>query len=177
MTRSEKWLLGGLGLSLALNGLLAALIFFHPGPHHDRHRGPDVRVGRLEKHLAPESRDVLREAVAQNRDALRLEFDAMRTARDGIARALEQEPFDRAALEAAFAEAGRHRDAIQATVQQSFIEAAGRLPVEERVKLAKGGERYMRRLLDPRRDGDKARGRRGDERRGDGPPPPAEPTP
>ena len=166
MTRSEKWLLGGLGLSLAINGLLAAMLFFHPGHHHDRRHGPDVHLGRLERHLAPESRDVLRAAVSKHRDTLKREFAAMRDARDDIAGALENEPFDRAALEAAFAEVSRHQDVIQTTVQQSFIDAASKLPVEERMKLAKGGERYLRRLFGPRR---------GDGPGSDGPPP--EPAP
>ena len=163
MTRSEKWLLGGLALSLAANGLLVALLFFQPDHHHGRHHGPDVRVGRLDQHLAPESREVLRAAVDSRRDMLKREFDALRDARDKIAAALEKEPFDRAALEAAFAEVEQHQDKVKATVQQSFIEAASKLPVEERVKLAKGGERYMRRLFGPRRDGGPNR---------DGPPPP-----
>lgn len=165
MTRAEKWLLAGLGLSLAINGLMAALIFFHPG--HGRHGpGPDVRVGRLEQHLAPESRQVLRDAVARHKDTLRDEFAAMRQARDGIGEALETEPFDRARLEAAFAEMRRHQDAIESTIQGSFIDAAARLPAEERVKLARGGERFMRRMLDPgRRD------------RGGPPPSPPEPGP
>lgn len=166
MTRSEKWLLAGLGLSLAANGLLAAMLFFHPGHHRDWRNGPDVRVGRLERHLAPESREVLREAVGKHRDTLKREFKAMRDARGRIAGALEKEPFDRAALEAAFAEVDRHHDVIQATVQQSFVDAASKLPVEERVKLAKGGERYLRRMFGPRRGGDHG---------GDGPPP--EPAP
>ncbi len=152
MTRSEKWLLGGFGLSLALNGLLIALLFFQPGHHHGRHPGPDVRVGRLEQHLKPESREVLRETVESRRETLKREFDAVRDARDRIAAVLEKEPFDRAALETAFAEVERRQDAVHATVQQSFIEAAARLPVEERVKLAKGGERYLRRMFGPRRD-------------------------
>jgi uncharacterized membrane protein len=166
MTRSEKWLLTGFGLSLALNGLLIALLFFQPGHRHDRHHGPDVRIGRLEQHLKPESREVLRGAVDSNRDALKQEFDSLRDARDDVAAALEKEPFDRAALEAAFAEVEKHQDVIRATVQRSFIEAASRLPVEERIKLAKGGERYMRRMFGPRRD-DGPDGGPG----GDGPPP------
>lgn len=147
MTRSEKWLLGGLGLSLAVNGLLAALIFFHPG-HHGRH-GPDIRVGRIEQHLSPESISVLRAAVDSHRDELREEFGALRDARGDIADALATEPFDREALEAAFARVEERQDIIQATIRKSFIDAAARLPEEERVKLAKGGERYMRRLFGP----------------------------
>lgn len=169
MTRSEKWLLAGLGLSLAANGLLAAMLFFHPGHHGDKRHGPDVRVGRMEQHLAPESREVLRGAVEKNRGALKQEFEAMRDARGDIADALEKEPFDRAALEAAFARVNKHQDAVQATIQQSFAEAASQLPVEERVKLAKGGERYLRRLFGPRRgDGPGDDGRRGHGRDGDG---------
>jgi uncharacterized membrane protein len=169
MTRSEKWLLAGLGLSLAVNGLLAAILFVHPGHHRDRHHGPDVRVGRMEQHLAPASREILRTAVDRNRAALKQEFEAMRDARDDIADALEKEPFDRAALEAAFGRVGKHQDIIHATIQRSFIEAASRLPVEERVKLAKGGERYLRRLFGPRRGDGPGRGGCGD----DGPPGPA----
>ncbi|MGE0667396.1 MAG: periplasmic heavy metal sensor [Sphingomonadales bacterium] len=159
MTRSEKWLLGGLALSLAVNGLLLALVMFEPDHHSGRHRGPDVRIGRLEQHLQPESRAVLREAVDSRRDALDREFQALRDARDGIAEALEKEPFDRAALEAAFADVERRQDAVRATVQAGFIDAASRLPVEERVKLARGGERYMRRMFGPRRDGERRGGR------------------
>jgi uncharacterized membrane protein len=164
MTRAEKWLLAGLGLSLAINGLLAAMIFFHPGHHGGRH-GPDVRVGRLEQHLSPESRDVLRAAVDRRRDELREEFRAMRDARDDIADALSAEPFDREALDAAFARADERQDAIRATIRKSFGDAAAKLPAEERAKLAKGGERYLRRLFGPR-DGERDHG----DRDRDGPP-------
>jgi uncharacterized membrane protein len=148
MTRSEKWLLAGLGLSLAANGLLAAIIFFHPGHHGGRH-GPDVRMGRIEQHLSQQSLDVLRASVDSHRDQLREEFGALRDARGDIADALATEPFDREALEAAFARVDERQDAIQATIRKSFIDAAGKLPVAERVKLAKGGERYLRRLFGP----------------------------
>lgn len=174
MTRSEKWMLAGLGLSLAVNGLLAAMLFFHPGHHGDRHRGPDVHVGRMERHLAPDSRDVLRASVGAHRDALKQEFEAMRGARDRIAGALEKEPFDRAALEAAFAEVNRHQDTIRTTIQRSFVDAAAQLPVEERMKLAKGGERYLRRLFGPRRgDGPRGDGPEENSRRDDGNPEPS----
>ena len=166
MTRSEKWLLGGLGLSLAINGLLAAMMFFQPGHHGGRH-GPDVRVGRIEQHLSRESLDVLRASVDTHRDVLREEFGALRDARDGIADALAAEPFDRDALEAAFARVDERQDAIQATIRKSFIDAAAKLPAAERVKLAKGGERYMRRLFGP--GGGRGEGGRGDQDR-HGPP-------
>ncbi len=160
MTRWEKWLLGGLGLSLAVNGLLVALLFFGPDHRHHDRRGPDVRIGRMEQHLSPEAREVLRASVDRRRESLRAEFEAVREARDGIARSLEAEPFDRAALEAAFAEAERHQEIIQSTVRESFIEAAAGMSREDRVTLAKGGERYLRRLFGPRRgDGPDGSGR------------------
>ena len=165
MTRAEKWLLAGLGVSLALNGLFAAMIFFHPGHPRDRH-GPDVRLGRMEEHLSDESRAVLKQTVQARRETLASEFGAMRDARQGVADALSAEPFDQAALEAALAKVREHQDVIQETVQASFVEAASKLPRDERMKLAKGGERLMRRLFDPRRD----------EKR-DRPPPPLEPHP
>jgi uncharacterized membrane protein len=153
MTRTEKGMLAVLGVSLAVNGLLAALLFFHPGRHGDHHHGPDVRVGRLDQHLTPESQDALRAAVDRHREALRDEFLAMRDARERIADALEAEPYDRAGLEAAFAEVNRHQDVIRSTIQESFADAAARMPAEERVKLARGGERFLKRLFGPRREG------------------------
>ena len=165
MTRSEKWLLAGFGLSLAINGLLIALLFVQPGHHHDRRGRPDVRVGRLEEHLKPESREVMRHAFDGRRAALRQEFDAMRDARDKVAAALGKEPFDRAALEAAMTEVEKRQDAVHDLVRQSFVEAAARLPAEERMKLANGGERYMRRMFGPRRgDGPRDCGPRDDGR-------------
>jgi uncharacterized membrane protein len=103
----------------------------------------------MEQHLSQQSRDVLRASVEAHRDALREEFRAMREARDDIADALAAEPFDRDALEAAFARVDERQDAVQATIRKSFIDAAAKLPATERVKLAKGGERYMRRLFGP----------------------------
>lgn len=166
MTRAEKWLLAGLGVSLALNGLFAAMIFFHPGHPRDRH-GPDVRLGRMEEHLSADSRLILKETVQARRDTLAAEFQAMRDARQGVADALAAEPFDPAGLEAALAGVRAHQEVIQQTVQASFVEAASKLPRDERMKLARGGERFMRRLFDPRRD----------EKRGWPPPPPLEPHP
>ncbi|MEN3952441.1 periplasmic heavy metal sensor [Iodidimonas sp. SYSU 1G8] len=166
MTRAEKWLLAGLGISVALNGLFAAMIFFHPGHPRDRH-GPDVRLGRMEEHLSANSRAVLKETVQARRDTLASEFGAMRDARQGVADALAAEPFDQAALEAALARVREHQDVIQETVQASFVDAASKLPRDERIKLAKGGERFMRRMFDPRRD----------EKRDRPPPPLLEPHP
>jgi uncharacterized membrane protein len=152
MTRSEKWLLAGLGLSLAVNGLLAAMILFHPGPH--RHHGPEFRMGRMEDHLAPESRDLMKATVERHRDEIRTQFEAMRDVRDTMADALTAEPLDRAAMEAAFEEINRHHDVIRGTIQQAFMEAASELPRDERIKLARGGERLMRRMFRPdRKDG------------------------
>jgi uncharacterized membrane protein len=151
MTRAEKWLLAGLVVSVAMNGLFAAMIFFHPGHPRDRH-GPDVRLGRMEEHLSAESRAIMEQTVQARRETLTVEFQAMRDARQGVTDALSAEPFDRAALEAALAAVRAHQDVIRETVQASFVDAASKLPRDERMKLARGGERFMRRLFDPRRD-------------------------
>ncbi|MBI1179852.1 MAG: periplasmic heavy metal sensor [Alphaproteobacteria bacterium] len=170
MTRSEKWLLAGLGVSLALNGMLAAMVLFHPG--RPWHPGPDIRMGRIEQHLDDASRKALRESMESRRDRLRGEFVAMRGIREDIAAALTADPMDRAALEAAFAKLRQQRDAVQQTIQESFIEAAAKLPLEERVKLARGGDRYVHRLFGPGH-GDGDRRGPGD----DGRPPPPDPVP
>jgi uncharacterized membrane protein len=149
MTRAEKWLLAGLGASLLINGLLAALLLVHPGRHH-HHDGPDLRMGRMGEHLSPAARAVIEETLEARRATLRREFQAMRAAREEVGEALRAEPFDRAALEAAFVRVRGRQDAIRATIQEGFAEAASKLPREERIKLAQGGERLMRRMADPR---------------------------
>lgn len=153
MNGAVKWLGAGLMGSLLLNFflvfILVRVISHTAGDGLDRHsrmHGPDFTVGRLTESLDPESRVVVRDLIKSRRGVMRDNFTAMRQARQNLEQALTGEEFDSRALEGAFADIRAQHLKIQETLHGAIIEAASKLPHEERVKLAQMGERLFRRM-------------------------------
>ena len=139
-------------LSLALNLALLVFVGWHHGPWRDNDRGRhapplphlfDVRA--LRRVIAPEREAVIRPIFEAHRPQMRSRLHDLFAARGDVRRAIAAEPFDRAALESAFA---RLREADRATAEEAQAMLAELLDVatpEERRKMselmARGGSR------------------------------------
>jgi Spy/CpxP family protein refolding chaperone len=113
-----------------------------------------MAAGRVLRHAERLSDDPEVAAVLEsNRARVRAQRQATRAARRAVHDALQAEPFDRAALERAFAELREQRAKAQAAAHATVVELAEKLGPEERSKLARRG----------RRDGPRRRGPAMDE--------------
>lgn len=92
-------------------------------------------IRRMVATLPAEHRAAFETTVDKHRSELEKAAAAVREARDMVRNALAQEPFDRTALDAAFAELRRHNDVLQATIQSAIAEAAANLPADARKRL------------------------------------------
>ncbi|MFN3230702.1 MAG: periplasmic heavy metal sensor [Alphaproteobacteria bacterium] len=178
MTRTEKRLTIGLVISVGLNLLIVGfLVAVSIGFHHGR--GPEFAIDRIADHLEPESREILKASVAENKDEVRARFRAMRQAHRQAADVMSAEPLDQAALEQAFADARAAQNELVEAMHGIVVESAAQMSYEDRVKLSKAGHRIVRRLMGGGRHRHGPHGP-GFHREGDGGPnrpPPSEPLP
>lgn len=146
-------------VSLLVNALLIAALATTFFRHHHGPRGPD-KFGLLPSPRAiaetmrDDERAMFRGILEAHRAEVRGGWRGMRTAHDGIDAALRAEPFDRARLDAAFAELRRHGTRTADQVQDAIGDFAEKLDADGRSRLADalGKRRYMphgkRRLRD-----------------------------
>jgi len=147
MSRSTKWLITGLCISLGLNLLIvgfsaARFMGYGDMPPHMR-----FSMERMVGRLSEDSQQILRDAVAEQRKPI---GDKMRDLRDGhmaLVALLGAEELDSTALDQAFADQRRRSADLQAALQAAIIKVAQQLEPIERVKLAQGGDRMMRRMM------------------------------
>ena len=139
-------------LSLALNLALLVFVGWHHGPWRDQGRGRnapplphlfDVRA--LRRVIPPEREAVLQPIFETHRPQMRARLHDLFAARGDVRRAIAAEPYDRAALDSAFA---RLREADRATAEEAQAMLTELLAVatpEERRKMselmARGGSR------------------------------------
>jgi uncharacterized membrane protein len=133
----NKWLVGGLALSLVLNLLLTGFVIGRltwgaPGGPPD----PTAGFGRLLRFLPEERRDALRPLVREEMRAVAREARGLRGEHAAMYAALTAEPFDAAALASALASLRLRLDATQEAAHRSFVALATRLTPEERRELA-----------------------------------------
>lgn len=98
--------------------------------------GRPARLREAAQALSPPNRRALRQAVREAAQSLRPVAEQAREARREAGRLLVQPTFDRAALEAALARARTADIAIRTRLEATVVDAASRLPVEERAALA-----------------------------------------
>jgi uncharacterized membrane protein len=120
-----------LGLSLALNVFLAGSVV------PDVWRGREGRFLRFATRSAigPVPRSIQERANAaleKDRSAIEQAGNAIREARRGVREAVRANPFDPAALDAAFARLRSASSAFQEVVQHSLAQALAAAPAEER---------------------------------------------
>jgi Spy/CpxP family protein refolding chaperone len=127
-------------LSLALNLALGAWLWMHLGWRHSSgHRAHlhapvstllDLRAFR--RSLPPERQAVIENAFASERGEMRARLGELFQARRAVRAAIEAEPFDRAALDAAFAALRAAEDAAAAQAQRRLGDVLQQLTPEER---------------------------------------------
>ncbi len=157
MTRTVKWLIGGLSVSLMLNLLIVGFVAGRMayGPHHPG--GPGFSLDRMAARLAPESREVVKTVIKKHHDEISSAVRTMHKARQAVREAMTADELDSASANIAFANLRHASTAMQTAIQGAMIEVASRLPADERAKLVRRGEHMMRRMLMPRtRHGKKA---------------------
>jgi uncharacterized membrane protein len=173
MSRATKWLITGLCISLGLNLLIfgfgAARYMGYGGmpPHMS------FSMGRMMSRLSEDSQQILRDAVAEQRQPIGDKMRGMHQGHLELVALLGAEELDSEALDKAFADQRQRSADLQADLQAAIVKVAQQLAPEERVKLAQGGDRMMRRMMDRRHTGPM-----GHEHGGNGPPPhgaPAQP--
>jgi hypothetical protein len=139
-------------LSLALNLALLVFVAWHHGPWRDADRGRhapplphlfDVRA--LRRAIPPEREGAVRPIFEVHRPQMRARLHDLFAARGDVREAIAAEPFDRSALESAFA---RLREADRATAEEAqamLAELLAAATPEERKKMselmARGGSR------------------------------------
>ncbi|HSE79866.1 MAG TPA: periplasmic heavy metal sensor [Alphaproteobacteria bacterium] len=150
-SRAAKWLalalLVSLGVNLFLGGLLAGRYF---GPQHRTFARSEAyeRPGqeffrRLIGRVPAEHRAAFEDVLSAKRPDMERTSQALRESRTKIREAVRAEPFDRAKLEAAFAEVRERNMALQKSVHEAMAEAVQKLPAEARGRLSewRPGER------------------------------------
>ena len=161
----RRWLGPALLASLAVNVFLLARIsvplFF--GPPHDggfgappRGHGPMLMHGAF-KELPEEDRLIFRRAMREQfRNVVPL-IRQSREARDALADAIAADPYDEAAVRAAFDDIEKAMDAIGEIGRDGMIEVFARLTPEQRQRVARAMREEQERVRLRWRD------RRGDE--------------
>lgn len=150
--RLGKWLALGLLVSLALNlflgGLMAGRFFGHRPPYLASERfaeRPGERIGerpggvlvqRMIAQLPPGERDKFESTIGERRREIMAAGTATREARLKIRNVLQAEKFDRAALDAAFADLRNDNLAFQKSLHEAVATAIERLSPEARRSLA-----------------------------------------
>ncbi|HDO33766.1 MAG TPA: periplasmic heavy metal sensor [Chromatiales bacterium] len=134
----SRMVVAALIASLVLNVGLAAMLTARwngPSAPPSRHR-PEAFMERLVARLPVGERATLRAAIRAYGPQITARYRALRAARDRVRHAFDAQPFDRAALETAFAETRTHMAALQAAVQAAIADAAGKLSPAARHDLA-----------------------------------------
>jgi len=136
-------LLGALIVSVSLNLLIAGVFIGRLGA-----RAPGPPPGAwAARDLSQDSRQIVRQHMRRDVDAVRPLRAEMRAAREAIRAAVETEPFDPAALREALARLRLAGARYQEFLHENIVEVAVRLPAGERAAL-------VRVALDRARPGD-----------------------
>jgi uncharacterized membrane protein len=143
--KRRPWLLivliASLGINLFLGSWLAGRLL--AGPPMFRHattaeRGGPARsvIDRMAASIPAENRAAFEAVMARHRDPITDAAAQSREARNRVREAIAREPFDRAALDAAFDTLRTRNAALQSATQEAMAEAASALPPEARKRLA-----------------------------------------
>jgi len=135
----RRWLMPVLVVSLIVNvafiGLFAGHYIFRPGRGHP----VDFAMHRLIHGMPKEARDPVRAEMETRRPQVAAKIAELRKARQDVRAALAADPFDRARLDAAFAEVQTSSAAVQAELHSAVADAVAKLPPDARQRLADWG--------------------------------------
>jgi uncharacterized membrane protein len=156
--RTNRWLIGGLVVSLVANLLLVGFVAgrmsgFAPPPGF----GPDPTVGffRMLGFLSEERRATIAPDLRKQMHQIVPVLRKIRGDQRDVFEALTADPFDAAALEAALADLRANLTATQIASHAAFVEMVRALTPDEREALARAMRRPSRHRM-----GDSERGER-----------------
>ena len=121
-------------LSLAANLLVAGFIVARiadPRPGGDIERIVAIGI----RAFPPEIRDAIAAAAEAKRDEMRARLDDVQNARQRMFDAMRAEPFDRAALEAAYADLRARTNELQQAGQEIMLDAVANAPPDVRARI------------------------------------------
>jgi uncharacterized membrane protein len=146
--KRRPWLLVALIVSIGLNLFLGSWMLgrWFSGPPLPRHmammseRGAEApgrsTMQRMAASIPAEHRAAFEAVMVRHRDRITEAAAQARESRQQIRDAIVKEPFDRAALDAAFETQRKRNEALQSATQAAIAEAAASLPPEARKQLA-----------------------------------------
>jgi len=150
--RTNRWLIGGLIASLALNLLLVGMVIgrlsgFGPPPG----MGPDPTAGffRVLGFLSDERRAAITPELREKMGKVMPMLRKLRHDQHDVFAALTAEPFDASALAQTLADLRTNLTMAQVASHQSFVEMAKSLTPDERRALANALRRPPHRLRPP----------------------------
>lgn len=134
--KRNNWLLASVALNLFLLGGIAGALLLGPSPLRFPGQGggpEDFRPGRL---LSPAGRELLFRLRREERDQLRPQLDALRSARAAIEAAFAADPFDRPALDAAQVQMQVAEQGLTQAMGERVVKLAESLSAEDRKAFA-----------------------------------------
>jgi uncharacterized membrane protein len=137
--RLKYALIASLALNLLVLGTVAGAMYtFHRHPPPRMGYGPhqDFGLMGLTRTLPEERRKEMRKKLREDREKLRPLVEELRALRRDAATKLAADPFDSAALKAAFDVAGEKDRAVREAAITAFLAHAEQLTPEERRRLA-----------------------------------------
>lgn len=143
MTGKMKWVIGILGLSLALN-VFALGLFIGKGarnvvPHKERMAPPphpvEFNFKRLEQNLTEEDREKVRALLRDKRRDLRRKYGALRNAEQKIKALVLSETVDKEALKAALEKHSELAQGMLEPMRWVVLETIASLDLESRKKV------------------------------------------
>jgi len=133
------WLIASVALNLFLLGGIAGALLLGPPRHgFPGHGGPHEGRGGPGGNLSPAGQQALRAQHEGDREVLRPQLEALRSARQEIEQAFAAEPYDPAALAAAQARMLAAEQALGTAMGTRISQLAARLSAEDRRAFARG---------------------------------------
>jgi uncharacterized membrane protein len=134
---APRWLivvlLISVGFNLFLGGLMAARLV-HAQRDRDMRMPPPV--ARFFDQLPDQAREGMQGAMRQRQGEMRQRQQALRAARTALGEKLAAEPYDRTAVEAAFADLRQRQVDMRAVAHGALAETAAGLPADQRKRIA-----------------------------------------
>lgn len=137
--RPHALIYGALALSVALNLAGAGFLLASDGERKDK-RSVDDTIELIGGRYPDTVGDAVLARLQSRRDEVARALGDMRAARRDSRAAMAGEPFDKAAVDAAFAESRTKTSAFQKVVHDAIAEAVAPLPAAERAKAVRGGQ-------------------------------------
>jgi uncharacterized membrane protein len=145
MTKTVKWLGIGLVVSLGLNLFVLGAWVGKIARHGNTVETERVTLGPMTESLSPEGRQLVRQSIRTNRKEAIPIFKELNAARERANQALETDPFDPAAYEAALRDIRAYSEAGQALLHTTLVDVVSRLSMDDRRRLAEESRRLSSR--------------------------------